>query len=278
MITMAGVSLGYSQDRVFENLNLDLPSGNLYGLLGLNGVGKTSLLKLWAGALLPSSGELTVLGHVPGHREVDFLKQVQFVAEDPWFSPQSGLAWVRRQLPFRPGWDSQLFGTYSELLEVDPKKNLAKMSYGQRKKFALAAALSSGASLILLDEPTNGLDIPSKAQFRKALSLANQPDKTIVVSTHQVRDLEMLLDPLIVISQNDEPLVLPAQVVAERVSTRRLSSLEGVPVVWAQADSLGWMAVVAEADESARLDWELIFQAALDEPLALKQALSRGVS
>jgi len=276
MISLNALTFGYGKKVLFEGMDLELAPGGLYGLLGLNGAGKTSLLKLLAGALTPTAGSVTVFGRRPGAREAAHLADVSFVAEDPWVPGLTGEAWVARQKPFRPGFDQELFDDLRTLFEVDPRAVLTKLSYGQRKKLVLAAAMASGSRTLLLDEPTNGLDIPSKVRFRQALARAARPDRIVVVSTHQIRDLESLLDPLLIMDQGKIPFVLDPGTLGERLATVRLTSLEGRSVVHAVRDTLGWAAVVAEPAE-APVDLELVFGAAVTRPRRLEAALAGQV-
>jgi len=274
MISLNALTFGYGKKKVlFDGMDLELAPGGLYGLLGLNGAGKTSLLKLLAGALVPTAGGVTAFGRVPAARSFEHLADVVFVAEDPWLPALKGSQWIDRQKAFRPAFDQVEFDRLLGLFQVDAGSLLTKLSYGQKKKFVLAFALASGARLLLLDEPTNGLDIPSKGQMRQALARAARPDRVIVVSTHQIRDLESLLDPILIMDRGRIPFVLNPAVLPDRLATVRLASLEGRPVVWAQQDSLGWAAVVAEPTEVGAPDLELIFSAAVAEPDRLKLAL-----
>ena len=199
MIEFRSMTFGYGKKTLFSGLDLNLEPGSVYGLLGLNGAGKTSLLKLAAGALRPQEGSISIFGKDPGLRKADLLADMVFVPEDPWLPALKPLAWLDRYATFRPAFDRARFIALSDELSLDQDKLLTKYSYGQRKKFALAAALASGARTLLLDEPTNGLDIPSKAQLRRILAAAAEPGRVVVVSTHQVRDLEHLIDPIVIV-------------------------------------------------------------------------------
>jgi ABC-2 type transport system ATP-binding protein len=237
--------------------------------LGLNGAGKTSLLKLIAGALIPRGGSIEAFGRDPARREATSLADTAFVPEDPWLPAVTPEAYLARYAAFRPAFDDALFEELRRELGIAEGKVVAKLSYGQRKKFALAAALASGARTILLDEPTNGLDIPSKMQFRKVLARAISDEKVIVVSTHQVRDLESLIDPVLIIDRGRLVCELDAAAIGYKLASVRAASLDGLEVVYAERDALGWNALVARrgrAEDAAGADIELLFNAALAEP------------
>jgi ABC-2 type transport system ATP-binding protein len=263
MVKFEAVTFGYGKRPLFEGLDLVAEPGSTIGLLGLNGAGKTSLLKLAAGALFPAAGRIEVFGRESRMRAAALLADVAFVSEDPWAPPLSAEAWLGRYGVFRPAFDRDLFFKLLEEFQVERSKNVAKLSYGQRKKFAVSAAMASGARAVLLDEPTNGLDIPAKAQFRRALALAATEEKVFIVSTHQARDLENLLDPVVVVHEGKILCSVPASTLAERFSAARLDSIEGRDVVYAERDALGWTALLAEAGNGA--DLELAFTAAIRE-------------
>jgi len=274
MVLLKSVGFGYGKRPLFEGMDLVLKQGSIYGLLGLNGAGKTSLLKLIAGALITRSGSIEVFGRNPAMREARHLANVAFVPEDPWAPALKSEDWLSRYAIFRPDFDAARFKELCAEFSLEQGKLLSRYSYGQRKKFALAAALSSGAKLILLDEPTNGLDIPSKTQFRRILAASAQDDRIIVVSTHQVRDLENLIDPVLVINDGRLAFNIDAECLSARLGTERLSDLSSRPVVYAERDALGWTAIVAGCEGAAPADLELVFNAAIAEPGRLEAALA----
>lgn len=273
MVQFQKLTFGYGAKPLFHELDLTLTPGTVYGLLGLNGAGKTSLLKLAAGALCPESGGVHVFGREPRRREAAFLADIAFVPEDPWLPALKSAAWLDRYAVFRPGFDRERFSALSREFALEEDKLLTKYSYGQRKKFALAAAISSGARLLLMDEPTNGLDIPSKAQFRRILASAIDPERVVVVSTHQVRDLETLIDPAVILHDGKILFTLSSEQIAGRLSSSHLSNIEGQEVVYAEKDAVGWSALLASAAGEGSADLELVFNAAIAAPGRLAAAL-----
>ena len=226
MIQLESMTFGYGKSVLFDKMDLRLEPGSIAGLLGLNGAGKTSLLKLLAGALLPTGGRIETFGRNPAKREAVHLADVAFVPEDPWVPALTPKDWLASQLPFRPAFDRPLFDQMIQDFAVEGDKKLSKLSYGQRKKFLLAFALASGARTLLLDEPTNGLDIPSKMQFRKMLAAAAREDRIILVSTHQVRDLENLIDPILIMDKGKIPFVLPMTDLGHSLQAEGMNDLE----------------------------------------------------
>jgi ABC-2 type transport system ATP-binding protein len=274
MLIMNAVTFGYGGRPLFEDLSLSLKPGTCYGLLGLNGAGKTSLLKLAAGALLPSGGSIEVFGREPGKRSAAHLADLCFVPEDPLAPEMTVERWLARIALFRPAFDTPRFLALLQELGLDGKGKISAWSYGQRKKFALAGAIASGARLLLLDEPTNGLDIPGKTQFRRILSSMLDADKVIVVSTHQVRDLENLMDPIVVVHQGQVVFEASIDSLAAALSSTRLSELAGRKVVAARQDALGWHALLAEPGPA--LDIELLFEAVIAVPDRVAAAMVGG--
>jgi ABC-2 type transport system ATP-binding protein len=276
MISIQSMTFGYGKKPLFDRMDLALEGGAIYGLLGLNGAGKTSLLKLMAGALLPHGGEIEVFGRNPAQRQASHLADVAFVAEDPWVPPIKPAAWLERFAPFRPAFDRMAFDRLFSEFELEGDKLLSRYSYGQRKKFCLAAALASGARTVLLDEPTNGLDIPSKTQFRKILAASSTEERVIIVSTHQIRDLENLIDPILIMDRGKMPFTLGSQQLATRLHCRRLNNLAGQPVIHAQRDTLGWSALLAgpAGTDDLPADLEMVFNAAITQPERLTRAMS----
>ena len=202
MVDLQGITFGYGRaERLFDRLDMKLTPGNVYGLLGRNGAGKTTLLRLMAGLLFPKQGSARVGGEEVRRRTPSFLRELYLVPEEfhtPALSPRAlvGLYGV-----FYPRFDHAAMERYLADLEVDPDRSMAAVSYGQKKKVLLAFAVASRCRLLILDEPTNGLDIPAKGQFRRLLAGAAAEDRVIVVSTHQVRDLEHLIDPIVILEQ-----------------------------------------------------------------------------
>lgn len=184
---------------LFDNLNLELIPGNIYGLLGKNGAGKTTLLKIMCGLLFPKKGECIFNRFNPMERDPRFLADLYFVP-DSFYLPNVKISqYVKLYSPFYEKFNNEQFAEYLSQMEVTGDAALNSLSFGQKKKFIIAFGLATDASLILLDEPTNGLDIPSKAAFRKILASITTDEKIIVISTHQVRDMKNLIDPIIIL-------------------------------------------------------------------------------
>ncbi len=203
MIKITDLDFFYGKTKVFKNISLDFEKGNIYGLLGENGVGKTTLLKIICGLQRPDYGTCTVDEHTPSDRKPDFLENIFFLPEvviTPDTTPEK---FAERIGAFYHKFDIDFFNQLAAEMEIDPKRKFATLSYGQQKKAFIAMAISLRTDYLLLDEPTNGLDIPSKALFRQIIARHCTDDTTIIISTHQVKDVENLIDPIVILDHDD---------------------------------------------------------------------------
>lgn len=203
MITIQNLAFSYLKEKpLFKDLSWECQPGNIVGILGKNGVGKSSFLRILAGLLFPKKGGLSVLGFSPQLREVNFLQEVFFVPDENFLPGHLSAHSYRTILqPFYPRFDTSIFERLLQRFEVNSQEKIKDLSFGQQKKVGLAIALSSGCSLILLDEPTNGLDISSKSTFRKELISLLREDQTVLIATHLIRDLENTLDRVMILDQ-----------------------------------------------------------------------------
>lgn len=199
MIEIKNLDFGYKTKKVFSNINLTFNEGCIYGLLGENGVGKTTLLKIIGGLQKPSTGNCHVDGIDSYKRLPETMSKIYFISED-FATPQgTAIGNVKSIGRFYPNFDFNLFVEICNEMEVDPSRKFSEMSFGQQKKCLIATALSLNTEYLLLDEPTNGLDIPSKSLFRQVIASHVSERRTIIISTHQVKDIESLIDPIIIL-------------------------------------------------------------------------------
>ena len=203
MIKITDLSFSYSRNNyIFENINLNISMGSIYGLLGENGVGKTTLLRLMAGLLFPNSGTCETFGFESKKRLPEMLEKIYYLPEVFNIPAIKITEYVKIYGDLYPNFDFAKFDEYLEKFSIDTKKKMKDFSHGQQKKSMIAFALACKTPLILMDEPTNGLDIPSKSIFRQLIADALDEKTTFIISTHQVRDLENLIDPIIILEQN----------------------------------------------------------------------------
>lgn len=215
MLQIQNVTYGYNaMHNVLENFSLQYDEPGIYGLLGKNGTGKSTLLYLIMGLLRPQQGEITFNGVNTQNRLPETLQEM-FIVPEEYNLPSIPLpAYLKVLRPFYPNFDEQLMVKLLEMFDMlhvngatldengIPKINLGALSMGQKKKVYMCIALAARTKLLLMDEPTNGLDIPSKSQFRKVVAQGMRDDQIVVISTHQVRDVETLLDHVTIIEQN----------------------------------------------------------------------------
>ena len=215
MLQIQNVTYGYNaMHNVLENFSLQYDEPGIYGLLGKNGTGKSTLLYLIMGLLRPKQGEITFNGVNTQNRLPETLQEMFIVPEEYNLSSIPLPAYLKVLRPFYPNFDEQLMVKLLEMFDMlhvngatldengIPKINLGALSMGQKKKVYMCIALAARTKLLLMDEPTNGLDIPSKSQFRKVVAHGMRDDQIVVISTHQVRDVETLLDHVTIIEQN----------------------------------------------------------------------------
>ena len=199
MVEMEGIRFRYRRRSIFEDLDLVLEPGNIYGLLGLNGAGKSTLLRLLSGLLFPDSGQIRVLGHEPYRRSPALLSRIYMLPEVLHLPEIRDHQYISRIAPFYPDFDPNSMERLLADLEVPRDAKLSGLSLGEQKKFHLAFGLSCGASILILDEPSNGLDIPSKRAFRKLVAEALTEQSIIIIATHQVKDVELLIDKVMIL-------------------------------------------------------------------------------
>ena len=217
MIKIDKLAFSYGPKEVLRNISMDLEPGRIYGLLGENGVGKTTLLTLLCGLKKTQSGSISADGHDPYKREPALLQDQYYLPDEVAPVNDKALAWGRATGKFWPRFSQEKFETILKVFEVEPGQKMNTMSAGQLKKTYIAFALAAGTRYLYLDEPTNGLDIPSKAQFRSALMKYTAEDSIIVISTHQVRDLENIIDPIIILDRQDVLLNATIEQIADKL-------------------------------------------------------------
>jgi ABC-2 type transport system ATP-binding protein len=271
MIKINNLNFGYSKHQLlFKNMSMQLSAGHIYGLLGKNGAGKSSLLKNLAGLVYAESGSMEVVGFDPSKRQPALLQQICFIPEEFYLPSVKIDSYVRANAPFYPNFDHTYFADLLAEFDVPVKQKLINMSYGQKKKFIIAFGLATQARVVIMDEPTNGLDIPSKAQFRKIMASALTEDRCIIISTHQVRDLDNLIDTVIMLDESSVALKASVEEITNKLCFKRVKELDGT-VIYAEPSLSGYNAVLPNYHgEDSKLDIELLFNAVLAEKSKLK--------
>ncbi len=217
MIKVDNLSFSYGPVPCLENISLSLEEGKIYGLLGENGVGKTTLLTLLCGLKKLRQGSIVTDGEIPSERTPSFLENQYYLPDEVASVNSTAIAFARERGCFWPRFSGQNFCSIMELFEMDIHQKMNAMSAGQLKKSYISFALACNPKYLFLDEPTNGLDIPSKAQFRKAILSYTAEDSVVVISTHQVKDLENVIDPIIILDRRDVLLNASVAQISEKL-------------------------------------------------------------
>ena len=195
MLQIKNLSFGYSKNKpLISGFDMTLETGTVSGLLGKNGAGKSTLIYLICGLLRPQSGSIDFKGFTPINRKTAFLEDIYLVPEEFTLPKVRLEEYVSVNAPFYPRFSEEAMRKYLEIFELEEDVKLSELSMGQKKKAFMSFAMACNTSLLILDEPTNGLDISAKRSFRRAVSECMDDDKSILISTHQVFDVEKILD------------------------------------------------------------------------------------
>ena len=262
MINIKNLSFSYKKQRkLFDSMSMDLTPGSIAGLLGKNGAGKTTLLKMVSGILFPDSGELSVMGHQPAARKPSFLSDVFFVPEEFYLPSTSIRLYIKANSPFYPSFDSVLMTRLLNEFELEQENIIDQMSYGQKKKFLISFALATKCKLLILDEPTNGLDIPSKILFRKIMAGNLDDDQLVVISTHQVKDIETLIDTIIIVDNGSIILHKDIASITQQLHFTNSTVAEKEDILYSEAVPGGYRIITRQRNEESQIDIELLFNA-----------------
>ncbi len=273
MIEVQNLSFGYKRKKLlYKNLSLTLEAGSIYGLLGKNGAGKSTLLKNFIGLLFPTDGRITVNGYTPKKRLPSFLETIYFIPEEVYVPALTIDGYRKLFAPFYPSFNEKQFHSYLDQLDVKSKGKLNTLSFGQQKKFIIAFALACNTKILLLDEPTNGLDIPSKIQFRKLVSSVFTEDKMIFISTHQIRDLDNLIDRVVIVDNGALLLHATIAEIADKLCFKNVTEMPAdTAVLYAEPSLKGYAIVVENKEgEDSKVNLEYLFNAVTENPLLTK--------
>jgi len=276
MIQIENIYFGYQEHKVFDNLSMELQNGNIYGLLGLNGAGKSTLLYIMCGLLFPKSGRVLMDGIEVSQRLPESLREMYIVPEEFELPKMTFEKYVRVNSVFYPNFSHEMLQKSLEAFDMSKDLDLSELSMGQKKKALLCFALATNTKMLFMDEPTNGLDIPSKSQFRKAVSSCMTDERTIVISTHQVRDIENLLDRIVIL--NDSKVIVNelSSTITEKVSFVSVGIGETLPdTIYTQTSATGSAVVVKNTNgKETPMNIELFFNATLAETEKMLSALN----
>jgi ABC-2 type transport system ATP-binding protein len=263
-----------SKSPVLNDFTLRINSGGIIGLCGPNGEGKTTLLKLIAGLQFPDSGQLSVLGHEPRRRPLDFLQRLYFLSSEPYFPNWTPLQIAHYRGALYPNFDVEVFRETLDSFGLDPGRKLGKVSFGQKRRVQLSFALATRTQLLLLDEPTNGLDIQGKDQFRRSLIAATEAGQTILIASHLLGEIAPVLDQVVLLKDRTVAAHLDLEVAQRFYSFTQTSvPLSYADTGYARRVPGGWLAVHADGRPSnAAFDLETLYLALTEGGLSLPAA------
>lgn len=270
MIAVENLSFTYrkSKHAVLHDFSLSLKPGKVYGLLGKNGAGKSTLLYLMSGLLTPKSGKV-VFHDTDVRRRLPVTLQDMFLVPEEFELPSMSLvSYVELNSPFYPHFSKEDLIKYLHYFEMNVDVNLGTLSMGQKKKVFMSFALATNTSLLLMDEPTNGLDIPGKSQFRKFIASGMSDDRTIVISTHQVRDIDKVLDHVLIMDESRVLLDESTSDICDKLFFVESDDRElAKSALFASPTILGnYLMLLNEQQEESEINLELLFNATLSAP------------
>lgn len=266
MIRIENLTYRYCRKKsLFNGLNLVLEPGKIYGLLGKNGAGKSSLIKNIAGLLFPTKGKCFVNNRQPRHRETAYLEEMFFIPEECELPALPLRDFLQLYAPFYPSFNKLQFIEYLKSFHINFDSHLQQLSFGQKKKTYIAFALAANTKLLIMDEPTNGLDIPSKLQFRNITANIDRKDKITLISTHQVRDLDDLISSIIIIDNSELLLFADKEEVSRKLFFSTINNQDQPGALYQEQAPQGITAITLNTNgQPSYLDLEILLNATLD--------------
>ena len=249
-----------SKNEVLSHLRLNLTKNKIYGLLGKNGVGKSTLLNIISGLLKPDRGQALIDGTPCYKGDPELLKDIFFVTEEFSLPNVTLSSYVKMNAPFYPNFSQELMNDCLREFELPQDVKLGELSMGQKKKVFMSFALATQTKVLLMDEPTNGLDIPSKSQFRRTVSRCMNEERTIVISTHQVHDIEQMLDHIVILSPNGVLLDKSTEEISRQYVFEQRSPNDMADVIYAEPSLQGNFVMAPRGTKpETQINLELLF-------------------
>jgi ABC-2 type transport system ATP-binding protein len=273
MIKVTKVSFTYkSKKPVFNQLNVQFERGHIYGLLGKNGAGKSTLLRIATGLLRPTQGSAEVEGINSFLRSPALLQKLLYIPEEVYLPSLNFSQYEKVYGAFYPKFSAEQFRHYLQEFDVPANGKINECSYGQQKKIFMSFALACNMDYLLMDEPTNGMDIPSKKQFRKVMAGYLTSDRLVIISSHQVRDLENLMDTIVIIDNSRILLYDTVDSLQNRLYFTKTNVLPEKNLLYSEPVFGGHDVILLnEGQQHSALDTEKLFNAVLCEPAAFSQ-------
>ena len=276
-VNKVSFSYGRKKSKVLDGFSMQLEKGAVYGLLGKNGTGKSTLLYLMAGLLRPQSGEVLYKGAEVVKRAPSLLQDMFLVPEEFALPSVSLKQYVKLNAPFYPNFSDELLRSCLRDFDMNEDIHLGELSMGQKKKAFMCFALATNTSLLMMDEPSNGLDIPSKSQFRKVIASGMTDDKAVIISTHQVRDIDSLLDHVLIMDGSELLLNESVASICEKLYFAEQGMNEPTDdALYVQPSVQGNSVILPNTyGEESKMNLEVLFNAMLAERVKMQAMFNR---
>lgn len=273
MIQIQNLTFGYksSKENVLENVNLQLNPGSIVGLLGKNGTGKTTLLNLITGQLFAKQGVITIDDENVKTKSKSILEKIYFLPEELTVPSLSLENFIKLYSPFYNDYSQEVMDECMREFDLkSEKKSLNKLSMGTKKKMMICFAIATNVPYLLMDEPTNGLDIPSKRIFRKLINSHMTENRIILISTHQVHDVEKMVDHIVIVGKKDLLVNDTTEGLGQKYTFCTTPKGE---VLYSEKSLEGDLCVArrTESEEETPVSLELLFEAVNANPNAFKK-------
>jgi ABC-2 type transport system ATP-binding protein len=275
MIQINNLSFSYRKTNpLFKDLDLNIEAGKINGLLGKNGAGKTTLLKLMAGLQYPIKGDISIANESSKGRKTSYLEQYYYVAEEFNLPSICIDAYIKIYAPFYKNFDLDVFDNCMQEFKMPKRQKLNKMSYGQKKKFLLSFGIACNSKILFMDEPTNGLDIPSKSTFRQLIVEHISDDRAFIISTHQIKDIESMIDTVVILEDgkvmfNQDMFTISQKLCFENRNEDELTE----DVLFSQNQIMNHKVIALNNNNKDTIvDVELLFNAVIEQNQELLQA------
>lgn len=278
MIKIENITFGYGRKNlVFKDFNLSIEKGNILGLLGKNGTGKSTLLYLMCGLLKPKGGNISIKGIDVNRHLPQTLSDVYLVPEEFILPNISMKQFAKLKSKFYPNFSNEMLESCLKNFDLSTDINLGELSMGQKKKAYMCFALATNTSLLLMDEPTNGLDIPSKSQFRKVIASGMTEDKTVIISTHQVRDIDRMLDHITIIDGTEVLLDKSVKEISDKLYFSEQGMNEPTDGALFVQPTIHGNSLIMENKfgEESPMNLELLFNAMLEEKHKIQSVFNK---
>lgn len=277
VIQIKNLNFHYSRKQhIYNQLDLNIEKGSVSALLGLNGAGKTTLLNLIAGFLIPKNGTCEVFGYPSSKRYPEMLKELFMVADITEFPNLTVEQFYKLYYEFYPKFDKSFFEHCLSRFNLSLSNSLKRLSLGEKRKVVLSFALATRCKLLLFDEPTNGLDIPSKSTFRKLIAESIDENQTILIATHQVRDLSNLMDRIIIENQGKIILNETTERISEKLAFGlKTDYIKKEDLIYtSEGYSSNDTVSINRNNDTGPINIELLFNAAISNPGELSSLLN----